>query len=142
MGGVRARPADNRLGRAEWQAVRQQLLVRSGGLCEARTVACLAAPSGGLGGVAWSVHHRKPRGMGGTTRADVHAYHHLLAVCGDGVRGCHGHIEGNREQAYRRGLLLRQGDDGAAVPVELASGRLVLLDPGGGFYRETGWRIA
>lgn len=127
-----------RLGREAWDAITLQLLVRSGGLCEARTPACLAAPDGRLDGrpVPSSRHHRQPRGTGGSALAGQHALDNLLLLCGDGVAGCHGWVESNREAAYDRGLLVRRGQDPAAMPVELASGRHVLLDPRGGFYLE------
>lgn len=127
-----------RLSGPQWEALRLQLLVRSGGVCEARTPDCLAAPTGRLDdgrGVPVSVHHRLPRGMGGTSVAGVHGLARVLLVCGDGVTGCHGFIEGNRQWAYARGLLLAHGGaDPAGVPVELVSGRRVWLDPAGGFY--------
>jgi hypothetical protein len=130
----------------EWDEITLRLLVRSGGLCEARTPDCLAAPDGRISDrrdgrvVRHSRHHRQPRGMGGTSEAGVHALDRLLLVCGDGVSGCHGHIERHRESARARGLLVPQGGDCAAVPVQLASGRLVFLDATGGFYVQAGWR--
>lgn len=54
-----------------------------------------------------SVHHRKPRGMGGSKNAD--RPENLLALCGSGVTGCHGWVEKHRDEAYTRGLLLRTG---------------------------------
>jgi hypothetical protein len=118
-------------GAAYWAAIVQQLLVRSGGRCEARGPHCLAGPDGTLATLPRyqvSVHHRLPRGMGGTSLPTVHALPRLLLVCGDGVRGCHGWIERNRAAATARGLLVRHGvDDPAVVPVTLWSGRVVLL---------------
>lgn len=124
-----------------WDEITLRLLVRSGGLCEARTADCLAGPDGRVSDrpdgrvVRVSRHHRLPRGMGGSRGDGVHCLARLVLVCGDGVSGCHGHIERHREAAYGRGLLVRRGDDPAVVPVTLWSGRRVLLDPGGGFYR-------
>lgn len=134
------------LGFAGWQEINLRLLVRSGGLCEARTADCLAAPDGRLAErrdgrvVRHSRHHRVPRGAGGSAYARQHSLDRLLLVCGDGVSGCHGHIERNRTEAFARGLLVHQAEpDPAAVPVILASGQMVLLDPGGGFYLPIGW---
>lgn len=135
-----------RLSRDEWDTLTLQLLVRSGGMCEARTPACLAGPDGRVTDrrdrrvVPVSRHHRQPRGMGGSSLDGQHGLDVLLLVCGDGTTGCHGFIEGNRELAERWGLLVPHGDgmDPAAIPVTLASGRLVLLDPRGGFYLEIG----
>lgn|GEM_PF-1973501 len=141
--GIQRRPADNHLGAVAWEQLRLLLFTRSGELCEVRSSRCLAAPDGWLGrpGLLVSVHHRKPQGMGGTSRVDVHELHHLLVVCGDGTRGCHGWVESERAEARRRGLLVEQAVDAAGVPVELSSGRLVLLDPVGVFYRHAGWRL-
>lgn len=137
-----------RLTRGEWDEITLRLLVRSGGLCEARTSSCLAGPDGRLAqrpdgrAVPHSRHHRLPRGAGGSSLPGQHGLDRLLLVCGDGVAGCHGHIESNRAEALGRGLLLEHGvADPAEVPVELAGGRLVLLDPAGGFYIPAGWRI-
>jgi len=52
----------------------------------------------------WSVHHRKPRGMGGTREAM--SYAHGIAICGTGVSGCHGWIEQHREISLELGLLI------------------------------------
>ena len=57
-------------------------------------------------GIGWSAHHRKPRGMGGTTDPRVSSIANALTVCGSGVTGCHGRIERNREVALRVGLLI------------------------------------
>ncbi|TAK89371.1 MAG: hypothetical protein EPO06_11960 [Burkholderiaceae bacterium] len=151
---LRARPADNHLTRVEWEAVRLTLLVRSGALCEARTPHCLAAPTGLLSHrpdgrvVPCSVHHRVPQGSGGTDDPDAHRYDRLLIFCGDGVAGCHAWVESQRAAAEARGLLLRHAASPEATsalaestPLELVSGRLVLLDPLGGFYVDHGWRI-
>jgi hypothetical protein len=126
------------LGRAGWEHIDLQLMVRSGGACEARTPACLAGRDGQLGGVRWSRHHRLPRGMGGTTDLDVHDLPRLLLVCGCGTTGCHGYIEHNRDESYRRGFLVPRGIAPADHPLILASGRVVRLADGG-FYHNMGW---
>lgn len=75
-------------------AVRQAAIARAAGRCQARLV-CDGAP-------ADSVHHRLPQGRGGP-----HEGWNLLAVCGDGTRGCHGHIEHHPELA--RSTVLADG---------------------------------
>lgn len=67
----------------------------------------------------WSVHHRIPRGMGGTRDERINAPANLLTVCGNGTEGCHGAIESLREAARDRGLILWRSQDPAAVPVEV-----------------------
>ncbi|MCX5070847.1 hypothetical protein OOJ91_33925 [Micromonospora lupini] len=122
----------DRLGADAWEWIQQQLLVRSGGNCEARTPWCLAEHGTGslvrLSRERVSIHHRRPRGMGGTRRADAHALHNLMLLCGTGVTGCHGWTESERTAARQRGLLVHQDVDPAVAPVVLASGRVVLLD--------------
>lgn len=63
-----------------------------------------------------SIHHRKPRGMGGTKKKEINDPSNLLLLCGSGTTGCHGWIESNREQAYEMGLLVRQSDN----PLEIS----------------------
>lgn len=58
---------------------------------------------GGRGG---SVHHRIPRGMGGTRWEGIHSPALLVVLCGDGTTGCHGWVEQNRAAALRLGWLL------------------------------------
>jgi hypothetical protein len=57
-------------------------------------------------GIGWSAHHRKPRGMGGTSDPRVASISNCLIVCGSGTTGCHGRIERNREVALAVGLLI------------------------------------
>ena len=114
----------------DWRWIRHLLACRSGQRCEICGRALGAAD-------VVSVHHRDPRGMGGTRVPWVHALGGLLLVCGDGVRGCHGAAESHRSEARRVGILV----DGAApearpwhVPLVLASGRRVLLAENECFY--------
>lgn len=72
--------------------------------------------------------------MGGTVR--VERLSDLLAVSGSGTTGAHGWIETHREDAYAHGWLVRRGTvEPLDVPVTLYSGRRVLLDDDGPFYR-------
>lgn len=137
-----------RLTREAWDHLTLALLVRSGGLCEARTPACMAGPDGRLSerrdgrSVPVNRHHRLPRGAGGTDDPHAHDLDRLLLVCGAGnTAGCHGYLEQHRTEAYARGWLVPRGQDSATWPLELAGGRLVLLDPDGGFYLPAGWRL-
>jgi len=79
----------------------------------------------------WSLHHRKPRGMGGTRDPEINSPANVLLLCGSGTEGCHGRVESNRAEAYDLGLLVRRNDDPAQVPVELRFGRVLLDDEGG-----------
>lgn len=78
------------------------------------------------------MHHRQPRGAGGTRDPDVDSLERLLLCCGGRLAlGCHGRIEHNRVWAEAHGYLVPHGDgpaaDPARVPVTLWSGRRVLL---------------
>ena len=79
---------------------RSVVIQRAGHRCEK----CLGSLADGM-----SVHHRRPRGMGGTKIPAINSAENLLALCGSGTTGCHGWVESNREDAYSRGLLVRSG---------------------------------
>lgn len=94
---------------------RQLVAARSGGWCEA----CGAARSA-------SVHHRRKRSQGGPWSAS-----NCVAVCGDGVRGCHGWAEHNPDAADVAGFHLRPGDAPAGKPIVSGlHGRVLLADDG------------
>lgn len=127
-----------KLTREEWETVFLMLMTRSGGLCEARTSACLA-PGGVLAELPRdrvSIHHRQPKGAGGTSSAGVHALSRLVLICGTGTVGCHGRFEHQRALAYSTGWLVRHAVPGRTtpdtdcriVPLVLRSGRRVRLD--------------
>jgi hypothetical protein len=98
---------------------RETVRVRFGGRC------CRCGKDG------YTIQHRTPRGLGGSKDPAINALTNLLWVCGDGTRGCHGHMESRRTEAYENGWLVRHGMDPAAVPVLLWDGRRVLLDDEG-----------
>lgn len=85
----------------------------------------------GQRGVDWSIHHRRARGMGGTTAPDTNLPSNLLTVCGNGTEGCHGLIESRRPEALDRGWLLRAGDVPSQRPVQhMLHGWVYLTDDG------------
>ncbi len=78
----------------------------------------------------YSLHHRKPRGMGGTKDPRSDDPRNLIHLCGSGTTGCHGLIESHRAQAYETGWLLRSL--GALDTALLApDGRLITLHANG-----------
>lgn len=83
---------------------RMQIVVRANFSCEA----CGKYSADSLG--AWSVHHRRPRGMGGSKDPETNSPKNLLLLCGSGVTGCHGYFESHREEGYESKILLRQSD--------------------------------
>lgn len=120
----------------------------SGGEFSAATVAlirrrdgdCCALCGGqisGERGFDWSVHHRCPRGAGGTSTGWVGSPANGLLLHGHGTAGCHGEVEGNRAKAERDGFLLSRLGRATAlvIPVLHAVHGWVLLDERGGFER-------
>jgi 5-methylcytosine-specific restriction protein A len=75
-----------------------------------------------------SVHHRRPRGMGGSKAKWLNMPANLLLVCGSGTSGCHGKIESYREMAYNAGWLLRWGEEPEHRPFVDSFGRWWKLD--------------
>lgn len=75
-----------------------------------------------------SVHHRRPRMMGGSKNADLHRPANLIALCGSGVSGCHGWVESNRQKARREGLLIQKVESAEEIPFKDSKDRWWLLD--------------
>lgn len=95
---------------------------------DARTVEALFDRSGGncerCGGFGEQIHHRRPRGMGGTRREDANGLPALVHLC----RLCHEFIESNREWAHENGWLVRQWADPAYQPVKIQGSWVQLSD--------------
>lgn len=108
------------------QEVRQAVIARALFRCER----CGDALSS-----AMSIHHRRPRGMGGTKRIETNYTSNLLALCGTGTSGCHGWIENNRQEAYENGWLVSQRDEPTQVAVKSFLYGWVYLDDEGGLRR-------
>jgi hypothetical protein len=67
----------------------------------------------GLGGActgALIVHHKKLRGMGGTSDPSIHDLENLVVLCGGvtGRDGHHGMVHDHPREAYELGLLIRR----------------------------------
>jgi 5-methylcytosine-specific restriction protein A len=98
-------------------ATREAIKIRSGLRCDL----CGARTTGG------QIHHRQPRGMGGSKYDDVK---------GSSANGlyvhphCHEEIESNRLRAISHGWLVVQADDPRKVPVRLWDGWWLLADDG------------
>lgn len=76
-----------------------------------------------------SVHHRKPRGMGGTSKNDDPS--NLITLCGTATTGCHQQVEAHRGHAREQGLLVRMRHAPDMVPVRHWDGRLYWLNRDG-----------
>lgn len=118
----------------QWRMVEHLLACRCGSCCE-----CCGHPfTPGLREP--SIHHRRNRGMGGTSRPTVRDLPELLLICAGrsrrlaGALGCHGWIGAQPALAEQRGLLVPKACDPAAEPLTLHSGRRVLLAADGPFY--------
>ena len=59
------------------------------------------------------IHHRKPRGMGGTRNPQINAPSNLVFLCFD----CHEWIERNRDAARMSGWLVPRNDDPELTPI-------------------------
>ena len=80
-------------------ATRQAVIDRAGRKCER------------CGQPGEQIHHRKPRGMGGTSDPAINAFPNLVLVCVT----CHDEIERNRQMAYESGWLVHRWQDPAEV---------------------------
>lgn len=98
------------------RTVRDLLKERSGGVCEVR-VACEGSP-------AAQMHHRRPRGMGGSRDGLTNLPSNLLHIC----FACHHHIETHRLDALDNGWLVRQGAQPQEISVVTYNGRWRLSD--------------
>jgi hypothetical protein len=83
---------------------------------------------GGATAFGFSVHHRLPRGMGGSKNSELHKPANLITLCGSGVDGCHGWVESNREQARLDGYLLFRIDSASEIPFKDNEGNLWLIN--------------
>jgi hypothetical protein len=71
-------------------------------------------------GTGWSVHHRRPRGMGGTRWDEINSPANLVILCGSGATLCHSTVESRRSVAFDLGLLVRQNAAPSQVPIHHA----------------------
>jgi len=74
-----------------------------------------------------SVHHRRPRKMGGTKWEGINDNENLLVLCGTGTTGCHGYVESHRQEGYANGWLVRMGFWPALTPFRDRKGQWWLL---------------
>jgi 5-methylcytosine-specific restriction enzyme A len=73
------------------------------------------------------IHHRDPRGAGGSSRPEVNHASNLVLLCAD----CHLHVESKRLEAVGEGFLIPDGLHPLNVPVRLFYGLHKLTDDGG-----------
>lgn len=82
-----------------------------------RCVRCGAHCTDGVPGLDWSLHHRRPKGMGGSTAWDTHLPANLIVLCGSGTTGCHGWVTAQPALAKAEGWLVSQYADPATTPL-------------------------
>lgn len=78
-----------------------------------------------------SIHHRTPRGMGGTRKKEINEPQNLLLLCGSGTTGCHGWIESHREEGYETGFLVRRGYKPEETPITPLDGKTFIIHKDG-----------
>lgn len=98
-------------------AVRAIIKARSAGYCERCALPLLRNGQ---------VHHRRPRGMGGTRRAGSGQPANGLWV----HPACHAKVESDREKALAHGWLVRQEQDPEEVPIIRYGKWVYLLNDG------------
>lgn len=81
-----------------------------------------------LAGQRVETHHRKPRGMGGSSDPAIHSPANLIRV----RWSCHLAIEAGREESFVAGWLVESETDPAVVPLRYRGGPWRLLDGAGG----------
>lgn len=83
-----------------------------------------------------SIHHRRPRGMGGSKDPASASAANGVLLCGSGTTGCHGVVESYRATAIGVGWLVRQGVDPTTVPIPHHTLGPVFLSPDGMYLSE------
>lgn len=77
-----------------------------------------------------SIHHRKPKGMGGSALLEHPS--NLVTVCGLGnADGCHGKAHSNPQWARNHGWIVSRSLDPRDIPVDMHDGWFTLDDSGG-----------
>lgn len=109
------------------------IVARAGGSCELCGVPVAFVDDDGQVTplAAYSIHHRQPRGMGGTSDLAANSATNLLLLCGTGTSGCHGMVETQRALAVEHGWLVPRPTNPADVPALLFFGDRVYLTPNG-----------
>ena len=79
-------------------------------------------------GVPMSVHHRRPRMMGGSKNEMLHEPANLIVLCGSGTSGCHGWVESNRAKARELGYLIQKIESAQEIPFRDETGSWWQLD--------------
>lgn len=77
-----------------------------------------------------SIHHRKPKGMGGSALLEQAS--NLVTLCGsDNVTGCHGKAHSNPRWARNHGWIVARSMEPTEIPIDMFDGWHTLDDLGG-----------
>lgn len=107
-----------------WQIIREKLLIRCEGLCEVSGLP--------LDPDTFDAHHRRNKGMGGTSRADRDALSNLIALDPVVHNGCPQSVHARREWSDERGYLVPKHEERAKdFPILLRGVRWVYLTDDG-----------
>lgn len=100
-------------------ATRRTVGERAGGCCER---------CGKIITNEYSIHHRKPRGMGGTSDPAVNSPANLVLLCGSATTpdGCHTAVERFRQSAITTGYIVTRTADPATIPIKRHNGWFLL----------------
>lgn len=101
-----AKPKPNRVS----DETRWIVLARANYRCERCATDFLGTPV--------SVHHRRPRMMGGSKDELLHQPANLIVLCGTGISGCHGWVESNRAKARELGYLIQKVESAEEIPFQ------------------------
>ena len=109
------------MGDPRWEHIRKTVLSRDGNMC----LRCLEP--------AAHVHHRRPKGMGGTSDEVIkYGLANLVSVC----FSCHELIHRRPALAYETGFLVHAWDNPEAIPLRVGSySQLLKLSVDGGIER-------
>lgn len=100
-----------------------EVMIRAGFRCERCGTSIQSTPM--------SIHHRRPRAMGGTHRLETNYPSNLMALCGSGTSGCHGYLESHRTEAIDEGFIVPQYETPNNVAVKTYINGWVLLNDDG-----------
>lgn len=82
-----------------------------------------------VAGQSRSIHHRKPKGMGGSALLENAS--NLVQLCGVGNSdGCHGKAHSNPHWARNHGWIVARALDPTEIPVDMHDGWFTLADDG------------
>lgn len=119
------RQAAGKRGTGPSQDVVEAVHERAGWSCERD-----GAMVGPVRGLDHHIHHRRPRGSGGTARPETNLPSNLLLLCPP----CHEQIESRRGEALGAGWLVPQSGDPAEVAVLIHHDRWVYLTADGRYH--------